>query len=81
MKAAIIDLGTNTFNLLITEFTGNTAKVLFNTKISVKLGEGGINKKIIQDAAFERGLNALVLFNQIIKQYEVKKISQLIYKI
>lgn len=74
MKAAIIDLGTNTFNLLITEFTGSTAKSLFSTKTSVKLGEGGINKKIILEPAFERGLNALVLFNQIIKQYGVKKI-------
>ena len=42
MKTAIIDLGTNTFNLLIVE--GSTT--LFKTKIAVKLGEGGITQRI-----------------------------------
>ena len=55
MKTAIIDLGTNTFNLLIVE--GKTT--LYKTKIAVKLGEGGISKGYIAEAPFQRGLNAL----------------------
>ena len=55
MKTAIIDLGTNTFNLLIVE--GSTT--LFKTKIAVKLGEGGITKGYIAEAPFQRGFEAL----------------------
>ena len=54
-KTAIIDLGTNTFNLLVVE--GNTR--LYKTKIAVKLGEGGINKGYIAEAPFQRGFEAL----------------------
>ena len=46
MKTAIIDLGTNTFNLLIVE----GKETLFKTKIAVKLGEGGITKGFIDDS-------------------------------
>ena len=60
MRYAVIDLGTNTFNLLIAEDGPNkTYKILLNTKEAVKLGEGGINHKIITEAAFDRGLNAI----------------------
>lgn len=57
MKTAIIDLGTNTFNLLIRDT--ETRQVYSNTKIAVKLGEGGLNKNEIAPAAFERGISAL----------------------
>lgn len=57
MRMAIIDCGTNTFNLLIKD-TLNGA-VVYNDKIPVKLGEGGINANTIVPAAFERGLAAL----------------------
>jgi exopolyphosphatase/guanosine-5'-triphosphate,3'-diphosphate pyrophosphatase len=60
MQIAILDLGTNTFNLLIAESTDNLGyTILLNTKEGVKLGEGGINNKIIAPAAFQRGLNAI----------------------
>ncbi|AEV33996.1 exopolyphosphatase [Owenweeksia hongkongensis DSM 17368] len=57
MKTAVIDLGTNTFNLLIRD--NETAEVLINTKIAVKLGEGGLNKNEIAKPAFDRGIAAL----------------------
>ena len=68
MKTAIIDLGTNTFNLLIVE--GKTT--LYKTKIAVKLGEGGISKGYIAEAPFQRGLNALQTHLQTIEKYQVK---------
>jgi exopolyphosphatase/guanosine-5'-triphosphate,3'-diphosphate pyrophosphatase len=61
---AIIDLGTNTFNLLIQR--GNTTVV--NTKIPVKLGEGGITRGIISAEAFQRGQEALLEYAQIIRR-------------
>lgn len=69
MKTAIIDLGTNTFNLLIVE--GNTT--LFKTKIAVKLGEGGIAKGFIAEAPYKRGLNALQTHLKTIKDYQVER--------
>jgi exopolyphosphatase/guanosine-5'-triphosphate,3'-diphosphate pyrophosphatase len=66
MRLAIIDIGTNTFNLLIAEVQPQGSyHVIFKTKIAVKLGEGGINKGIIQPAAFQRGIDAL-------KEYHTK---------
>jgi exopolyphosphatase/guanosine-5'-triphosphate,3'-diphosphate pyrophosphatase len=65
---AIIDLGTNTFNLLIMQGTST----LVNTKIPVKLGEGGITRGSIAPAAYERGLAALQEYAQLIAQHGVE---------
>ena len=69
MKTAIIDLGTNTFNLLIRE--GESGEILLNTKIPVKLGEGGINDNTIAPAPFQRGLDALTDHMKTIAEFEV----------
>ncbi len=61
-KAAILDLGTNTFHLLIAEWNGTGWKTVFKKEVGVKLGEGGINQGQISEAAFERGLRTLKEF-------------------
>jgi hypothetical protein len=59
-KVAIIDMGTNTFNLLVAVVNGDgTFQIINSSKQPVKLGEGGINQKIIAPAAYQRGLNAI----------------------
>lgn len=76
MRVAVLDLGTNTFNLLIAESTDfNGYKVLLNTKEGVKLGEGGINKKYITEAAFQRGINAIERHYQRMEQYKPDQIK------
>ena len=60
MKLAILDLGTNTFNLLIVEIGSNKSySILYKEELSVKLGEGGITKKIIAPIPFQRGIDGL----------------------
>jgi exopolyphosphatase/guanosine-5'-triphosphate,3'-diphosphate pyrophosphatase len=60
MRIAIIDLGTNTFNLLVAERDGSgRLRVLLAEEAPVFLGRGGIEKGVIADDAFQRGLNAL----------------------
>ncbi len=59
MRAAIIDLGTNTFNLLVFERGGEGLRILHSEELPVFLGKGGIEKGTITDDAFERGLEAL----------------------
>ncbi|MEY3099803.1 MAG: hypothetical protein RIS63_697, partial [Bacteroidota bacterium] len=56
MRRAVIDLGTNTFNLLIADT--QTRQILFQTKIGVALGLGGINEKRLSSAAQERAFLA-----------------------
>ncbi|MDR2928237.1 MAG: exopolyphosphatase [Cytophagaceae bacterium] len=58
-RVAIIDLGTNTFNLLVAEVNGSSYRILAESKYPVKLGKGGINKAIITEEAMERGIEAL----------------------
>ncbi len=75
MKFAIIDLGTNTFNLIIAEkLPNNTFKILFNTKLSVKLGEGSINKGFIDKIPFQRGISALISYKQHLIDYNVNDV-------
>jgi exopolyphosphatase/guanosine-5'-triphosphate,3'-diphosphate pyrophosphatase len=75
MIFAVIDLGTNTFNLLIAKaLPDNNFSRIFNTKIPVKLGEGTINQNFISDIPFHRGLNALTIYKQYITEYKVDKI-------
>ena len=74
MRVAIIDLGTNTFHLLIAEKAGKELEILYKTNVPVKLGEGRINDNIIIPAAFERGINCLKDFSQTINDYQVDKV-------
>lgn len=75
MRMAIIDLGTNTFNLLIVEISEREEiEYLFKTKAGVKLGRGGIHKKEILPDAFERGLHAIQSYYNRIDEYGVEKI-------
>ncbi|QDW23860.1 exopolyphosphatase [Pedobacter sp. KBS0701] len=74
MRVAIIDLGTNTFHLLIAEKAGKELEILYKANVPVKLGEGRINDNIIIPAAFERGINCLKDFSEIIADYQVDKI-------
>ncbi len=67
MKKAIIDLGTNTFHLMI--FEGKN--VLFKTSIASKIGQGGINQNIITVDGIKRALTVLNTFKQKLIEFEV----------
>lgn len=70
-KIGIIDLGTNTFNLLIAEVNLTGYTILHKNKIPVKLGEGGITKDFITPVAFQRGLKALEDYKDTLKDFQV----------
>jgi exopolyphosphatase/guanosine-5'-triphosphate,3'-diphosphate pyrophosphatase len=74
-RIAIIDLGTNTFNLLIVEINPDKSySTIRQTKISVKLGEGGITKGFIAPEAFQRGIDALKMHRLTIQLHNADKI-------
>lgn len=72
---AVMDLGTNTFHLLIAEGNPNNPNILFQTTNPVKLGEGGINKGLILPAAYERGVKAMQQFSEEIIKHDVKQVK------
>ena len=76
MRVAIIDLGTNTFNLLVAERNANGAlRMLHSEEVSVFLGKGGIEKGLIAPDAIERGLNALERYTAIAKELGAVRIT------
>jgi len=70
-----MDLGTNTFHLLIAEGDIHNFREIVHQHIAVKLGEGGINKGIILPAAFERGINTMKAFKQEITANDVQRVE------
>lgn len=74
MKIAAIDLGTNTFHLIIAEKTHDEMEILYKTNKPIKLGEDITKENRVIPAAFERGVNCLKEFKATLEQYEVTKI-------
>ena len=74
MITAILDFGTNTFNLLIAERKERAFKILHTSKQPVKLGKGGIQVKRITPDAFERGFAAIQNHMETIARYKVDDI-------
>lgn len=72
---AFIDLGTNTFHLLIAEIEEGNSRVLYRSREIVGLGAGGINKGEILPDAMERGLECLISFKEICDTHKVEKIN------
>ncbi|GAB2981646.1 hypothetical protein GCM10027049_17290 [Mucilaginibacter puniceus] len=72
---AVMDLGTNTFHLLIAEGDGSNPHILFQTTNPTKLGEGGINKGLIAPNAYKRGVKAMQEFSEEIAKHNVKHIK------
>lgn len=71
MKYAIIDLGSNTFHLLIVEKQGDTLQQCFKEQLPTKIAKAGINQGQITEEATERALTVLRLFRQYIDQHNV----------
>ncbi|RAI87132.1 Ppx/GppA phosphatase family protein [Algoriphagus yeomjeoni] len=65
-KAAVIDMGTNTFHLLLVELDDVTFKTIYKEKIPVKLGKGGINQNNLAEDAVKRAYHTLKHFKNLI---------------
>lgn len=72
-KVAILDLGTNTFHMIITELLYDGYRVIYREKISVKIGQGGISEGYITNSAIKRALKAMVHFKAICEKLGVNE--------
>lgn len=71
MIKAIIDIGSNTINLLIAAYSEGVFSVLEDRKIHAKLARGGINDNTIAPDAFLRGLEALKAHKELCDEYHI----------
>lgn len=75
MKIAIIDLGTNTFHLLIAEIKNDEQKIIYKTNRPVRLGEDITKANLIIPVAFERGISCLLEFKKTIDHFGVERVK------
>lgn len=75
MIRAVIDLGTNTFNLAIAEVSDQNLELIHSQKDAVGLGKGGINDGIITEDAIQRALICLSRFVTVCLDYGVIEIK------
>lgn len=71
---AIIDLGTNTFHLLLAEKHGDSFHIVHRDRQAVKIGKGGINRDLIMPDGIERALKTLRGFKQKITETGIEQI-------
>ncbi|MCE7863022.1 MAG: exopolyphosphatase [Bacteroidetes bacterium CHB5] len=67
-RVAIIDMGTNTFHLLIAEVRPSGFTIVHREKVPVKIGAGGINQGVILNEAIERAVKAMRSFKKTISE-------------
>jgi len=72
-RLAILDLGTNTFHLLIVDISiDHSFKVIYKAEEFVKLGENGLDE--IGEKPFERGLQQIRKYKEVIDQFQPRQI-------
>lgn len=75
MNIAIIDLGTNTCNLLVAKAFPDDYTILYQGKELVKLGDDRIRNNEISPGAMQRVISAFEKHSRIIRQYNVKMVK------
>lgn len=73
-KIAVIDLGTNTCNLLIAEYTHWDYRIIYQGKEAVKLGKKGIDKKLLTEEGLERAVQAICKHVKEVSKYNIAEI-------
>jgi len=73
-KIAIIDMGTNTFHLLLAEADERGYHITKRERLAVKIGMGGINEGYITNEGIHRALLAMHSFKNTIDQAGVQKV-------
>ena len=70
---ACIDLGSNSFHLLIGEWDDGRIRIVERCSEKVQLGEAVVTTGLISDAAFQRGLNCLKNFHALMRRHPIRQ--------
>ncbi len=71
---AIIDLGTNTFHLLVAHQADDHITIMHRERLAVKIGMGGISQKTILPEAIDRAVLAMQSFKNTMDKMEVEEV-------
>lgn len=74
IRKASIDMGTNTFQLLIADVEKSSFQKIYTQDIFVRLGKGGISNGMITNEAIERAFSALDQLKAKIDEYQVEEV-------
>ena len=73
-KVGVIDMGTNTFHLIIAAVREEGFQLLYREKVAVRLGKGGISKGLIQPDAWERAVRTLKHFKEVLDRHQIPEV-------
>ena len=73
-RIAVIDLGTNTCNLLIAKYQYKNYRILYQGKEVVKLGKNGIDKNQLTEDGLERAVLAIRKHQERISKYDTPEV-------
>ncbi len=72
---AAVDLGSNTFHLVIFRDGGSEPQIIFKMRKAVGIGKKGLERKKITKKALQRGLEALSEFKKYIDEHSCKRVE------
>ncbi len=72
---AAIDIGTNTFRLLITEADKDGIREIYSERIITRIGEGVSQNGLLRKEAIKRGIDALKRFAEAVSKHQVDALS------
>ena len=72
--AAGIDLGSNTFRLLVAEFTGESMRMLAKKMATVRLGRGLQESCMLHEESMQKGFAVLLSFRDILDQHKPRNL-------
>lgn len=73
-RIGIIDMGTNTFHLLIAEEGATGYDIIYRDHAATKIGLAGINEGIISESGFDRALTTMQRFKDKMDHYPVSTV-------
>ena len=73
MNIAVVDLGSNTFHLLIVAPIDDTLQEIYRKRVYARLARSGIG--LISDTAFQKGVDVLIEFKKEIDKHNVSRIK------
>lgn len=69
-KIAVLDMGSNSFHLVVARVISNTVQILHKTKIKVHLADGLSKDNYLSQDAIKRGLDALEIIQHSLEGFE-----------
>jgi exopolyphosphatase/guanosine-5'-triphosphate,3'-diphosphate pyrophosphatase len=74
-RIAIIDMGTNTFHLLLAEVSARGYRIVRRDHEAIKIGMAGINEGFISESACARALDAMCRFKETIGRHQAAAVQ------